>query len=535
MATITNLSSKKVLIVEDMPEVRNQLQMSMSSLGLEKLVVVATIKEAMEKFESIRFDVVLSDYNLGESTNGQQFLEYLRTHDLLPRNCIFIIITAENSYESVLTAAECMPDDYLLKPFTAGQFLVRFERLLERQKVLEPIDQAHDKKNWHKVIAECDTILALKNKYYVDICKIKAAALLRMERIDDAIQLYKEVLQLRDLPWAQLGLARAQAKLGNKQASDEISSKLMQTNPQFIAGFDFASEVMMQDNKPQQALEILKQAAAAFPGNLNRTRQVTALAMANGDHATAEQLMAEIIKKHRHSPVREAADFALLSRAMTEQGKTKEALSTLKAASSQFSDANSLIVLAASSSIAHLKDGNVQAAEAALTEALAGDTRLLPPSVAATLAEACFAAGREEAANDLLKQILQNNPDDLRLQNKVKMVCAMAGKDMDESSSLIQESAKEIIKINNDGVRKAQAGEYKEAIALIVAAAERLPNNLNILSNAALILAVSIANSASKDELQLCLQYRQKVMNKNPSHPKLAQIDVMLKKAKSAA
>ena len=64
MATITNLSSKKVLIVEDMPEVRNQLQMSMSSLGLEKLVVVATIKEAMEKFESIRFDVVLSDLSL---------------------------------------------------------------------------------------------------------------------------------------------------------------------------------------------------------------------------------------------------------------------------------------------------------------------------------------------------------------------------------------------------------------------------------------------------------------------------------------
>ena len=90
-----------------------------------------------------------------------------------------------------------------------------------------------------------------------------------------------------------------------------------------------------------------------------------------------------------------------------------------------------------------------------------------------------------------------------------------------------------IVKINNDGVRKAQAGEYQEAIELIVNAAERLPNNLQIVSNAALILAVSVANSASKDELVQCLHYRQKIIDRDPAHPKLEQIDMMLKKAKA--
>jgi tetratricopeptide (TPR) repeat protein len=257
--------------------------------------------------------------------------------------------------------------------------------------------------------------------------------------------------------------------------------------------------------------------------------------MANGEYAMAETLMSDTIKKHKHSPVREASDYALLSRALIEQGKTKEALSSLKEAASQFKDPSSAIVLAASNSIAHFKAGNLSEAKAALNQALAEDTRLLPPSVAASLAEACFASGKDDVANTFLRQILQNNPDDLRLQGRVKMVCTMSGKSADESAALIQDSAKEIIKINNDGVRKAQAGEYQEAIELIVSAAERLPNNLHIISNAALILAVSVANSASKDELIKCLHYRQKVMDKDPAHPKLAQIDMMLKKAKVAS
>ena len=534
MAILTNVSNKKALIIDDLPDMRSQLQMSLTSLGFENLHLASNIKDAMERIETNRYDVILCDYNLGESTNGQQFLEYLRTQNKLTRNCVFIIITAENSYERVVAAAECMPDDYLLKPFTAGQFLVRFERLLERQEVLRSIDQAQDNKNTHKVIAECNKILALKNKYYIDACKIKAVALMRIEHTDDAVQLYSEVLQLRELPWAQLGLARAQAKLGNMELSEEISQKLMQTNPQYVANFDFASEILMQDNKLEQALEVLKRAAENSPGNMNRTRHLTALAVANGDYAMAELLMSEAIQKHKHSPVREAADYALLSRALVEQGKTQEALASLKEAAKQFTDTSSAVVLAASNSIAHYKAGNLEEAEAALNKALAEDTRLLPASVAASLAEACFTSGKDDVANAFLRQILQNNPDDLRLQGRVKMACTISGKSADESASLIQDSAKEIIKINNDGVRKAKAGEYQEAIELIVSAAERLPNNLQITSNAALILAVSFANSASKDELLQCLQYRQKIIDHNPAHPKLEQIDMMLKKAKAA-
>jgi DNA-binding response OmpR family regulator/Flp pilus assembly protein TadD len=535
MTRTIKLSNKKVLIIDDKLEMRKQLQANLTLSGFEVLHVASSIKEAMEHVESNRYDIVLCEYDLGDNTNGQQFLEYLRTRDVVSRNCIFVIITAENSYESVIAAAECRPDDYLLKPFTFEQIHSRLKHLLVRQAVFESIDRAYDKKNWHKVVAECNKIQALKNKYFTDVLKIKASALMRIGHIEAAVELYKEILEQRNFPWAQLGLARALFWNGDVQAANEISLKLMSTNPQFVANFDFASESLIHENKHEEALEVLKKAAAIFPGNLNRIRQLCTLALVNGQHAMAELQMAEALKKHKHSPVREAADYALLSRAMTEQNKINVALSTLSEAASHFTDDHSAVVLSASNSITHYKAGNLKESEVAINRALACNTYLLPPSIAAILADSCFVVGRDEVADDLLKHIIQNNPEDLRLHNKVKLACAMAGKTVEESTALIEKSTDEIVQINNEGVRKALSGDYKAAIALIEEAAERLPNNLSIVSNAALILAGTLVNGVSKDEFLQCLRYRQNLLDKNPAHPTIAQVEAMLKNAKILA
>lgn len=532
MAAHSTLTTKKVLVIDDLAGMRNQLQQSLTHSGFEKLHVVSSIREAMGRIAAEKYDVILCDYFLGDSTNGQQFLEYLRTRDLISRNTIFVMITAESSYERVVVASECSPDDYLLKPFTAEMLNNRLERLLERQDSFVQLDRAHDAHDWKSVVDECDRLMERKDKHFIELCKIKGNALLRLGRNEDALKLYEEILALRPLPWATLGLAKARAALGQADESESMLRKLLAENPQFMAAYDFLGNLLNAAGKKNEALDALKQARTVSPGTLSRTREIGALAVETGDYSLAEEVLDTALKQNKFSPVREAGDYAILSRALSEQGKADKALDVLKEAKGSFKGDADVALLAANESLAYRKAGNEAAASAALQAALALDASGLPVGAATAIADACFALGQEARANDLLKQVLQNNPDDLAVQGRVKQVFAAAGKGADEAGAMIESSAREVIQINNDGVRKAEAGQLAEAITLLSQAADRLPNNLQIVGNAALALALDLVrNGNTPDKMQACLKYRQRVIDKDPAFPKLAQIDGLLKKA----
>jgi DNA-binding response OmpR family regulator/Flp pilus assembly protein TadD len=533
MAQLTQFSNKKILVIDDIPEARQQLQMTLSTIGFESMHIVSTVMGAMERIEANHYQVILCDYNLGDTTDGQQFLEYIRMNDKISRSTIFIMVTAENSYEKVIAAVECLPDDYVLKPFTAGHFIARLQHLLDRQKMLNNIDLAYDQKNWHLVNQECDKLLALKNKYYIELLRIKASALARADLFEQAIAVYETVLAFRSLPWAVLGMARVKARLGKTEESKELAQNLVDEYPGFLAGYDFASELSLQENDADKSLEYLTRAMDANKGNITRTRNVATLSMAKGDFETAEKLIRSSVIKHKHSPIRNAEDYALLSRSLSEQGKLNEALLSLVEAKKQFKDSNSELVIAASSSLAYSKAGQADKALEELNKVLVDDYHTLPPNVVISLAEACYASGKEDMANSMLKHVLQNNPDNTRLQGKIKMAQVMAGKSIEESSQLIQDSAKEVVVINNEGVRKAQEGKYQEAMDLILDAVKLLPKNIGLISNAALIVAVSATKIAVDDEtMALCIEYRNLLKKMNPSHPKLEKIDALLSKVK---
>lgn len=529
MTNFAKFTNKKVMIIDDLEGMRAQMKVSLSSSGFEKLHILSSIKEGIEKLKTEHYDMILCDYFLGDGTDGQQFLEYLRTRDLISRNTIFILITAEQALEKVISASECAPDDYLLKPFTTAQLHARLEKLLERQAKLAPIDKATDAKDWARVVAECDKLIAAKDKYYIEACKIKGAALLHGNRPAEAAELYRKVLEMRAIGWAKLGLARALEMLGEKDDALRIGKEILAETPRFMAVYDFLGKLLAGAGEKQGALQILQKARELAPGTMSRIRNISSLAVSTGQPEVAEEVMRQALEKHKYSPVREVHDYATLSKALTNQGRTEDALDIIKNAKDSFGDEKSGAVLAATACLAHRKAGNDELAQAALAEAMTGDMGQMPPEVAASVADACFAMGKEEDATRLLKQVIQNNPDDLAVKERVQGVLESAGKGVAESRALIEDSAKEVIQINNDGVRKAEAGELEEAIALLSNAADRLPNNVQIVSNAALVIALDLSRNGVREErMKSCMHYRDMLINKSPAHPKLAQIDGLL-------
>ncbi|MFA6015525.1 MAG: response regulator [Gallionellaceae bacterium] len=527
----SNISDKWVLVIDDMEGMRSQLRMSLSSSGFAKLHLVGNIKDALEKMAVNKYDVILCDYSLGDSTDGQQFLEYLRNNDLISHNAIFIMITAEQAYEKVVAASECAPDDYLLKPFTAGQFNARLEKLLEKQEYFEAIDKAADAKNWLRVIAECNKKLPLRDKYYIELSKTKAFALMQDKRPFEAANIFREILALRPIAWAKLGLARALAALDKKTEAQIILRDILAEAPQFMAAYDLLSNILASTGEKHEALEILQKAREVSPGTMSRIRELSTLAVSAGKPEIAEAVMRQALQKHKYSPVREAHDYAVLSKALVDQGKAMEALSVVADAQKTFTDEHSSVVLAATESVAHRAAGNLEQAEAALTKAMShGDLGKLPAQTVVSLADACFTLGREAEATNLIRHAIQNNHEDESIKSKVHDVLVAAGKDTSEATAMIEQSTQEVIKLNNEGVRKAESGELAEAIELLCQAANRLPNNLQIVGNAALVIALDLVRNGNKpDELAKCMHYRDALINKSPNHPKLAQIDGLLK------
>ncbi|MDD2685382.1 MAG: response regulator [Gallionella sp.] len=535
MATISTFSDKWVLVIDDMEGMRSQLRMSLSSSGFAKLHLVSNIKEAIERIAANKYDVILCDYSLGDSTDGQQFLEYLRTNDLITRNTIFVMITAEQAYEKVVVASECAPDDYLLKPFTAAQFNARLEKLLEKQAYFAPLDRATDKKNWARVVAECDLMIPSKDKYFFELHKIKGSALLRNNQPQQAVECYRAILALRPIGWAKLGLARSLAATGEHSESEKITREILAESPQFLAAYDFLAKQLERNGEKNAALDVLQKARQISPGTMSRIRETSALAVDSGQPELAESIMRQALQKHKHSPVRQANDYAVLSKALLNQGKTSEALSTVQEAQKSFQDAKSLVMLAASESVVHRAAGNSAQAEIALSKAMSGtDLGSLPAATVLAVAEACFALGKDAEATKLLQHAVQNHEDDHQISQRVHAVLVASGKDANEASAIISASQQEIILLNNNGVRKAQAGELAEAIDMLSTAADRLPNNLQITGNAALVLALDmVKNGKTADKLARCMNYRETLIKKSPNYPKIEQIDNLLKQLKS--
>ena len=531
MVTVTEISDKWVLIIDDMEGMRAQMRMSLSSSGFAKLHVVSNIKEALARLAENHYDIILCDYSLGDSTNGQQFLEYLRTNDLIPRSTIFVMATAEQAYGTVVSVSECAPDDYLLKPFTAAELNVRLQKMMNKQKYFAAINQASDKKNWARVIAECDKLLPEKDKYFFDLCKIKASALIHNNQAQQAVDIYREVLAIRPIGWAKLGLARSLAMLGNKAEAEKLAREIVADTPQFMAAYDFLSKLVADSGDQEAALGILQKARDIAPGTMSRLRELTTLAVNTGQPELAEKVMRETLQVHKYSPVRQAGDYAILSKALTVQGKTKDALAVVTDGKKSFSDKSSNVILDVSESLVHRADGNDELASAALDKALAaGDLGNLPADAVMEMANACFALGKEEEATKLLRHTVQNSNEDAAIKDKVHAALVAAGKDASEASALIDDCENEMILLNNDGVRKAQEGHLNEAIELLCEAANRLPNNLQIVGNAALVIALDLVrNGKNAEKLNKCLSYRESLVKKVSDHPKIEQIDKMLK------
>lgn len=120
----------KILIVEDDPMVRNINAGFIKKIDPSYKIFEATHVEAAKNLlETHAFDLVLLDVYLGD-VNGPELLKWLRKREL---DVDVVLITADNSAETVETVFRLGVVDYLIKPFNFERFKEAIAKVLHRR------------------------------------------------------------------------------------------------------------------------------------------------------------------------------------------------------------------------------------------------------------------------------------------------------------------------------------------------------------------------------------------------------------------
>lgn len=127
------MEKKKIMIVDDEPDIREILQFNLENAGYE-VVAVASAEAALEICDR-NVDLVLLDVMM-EGMSGFKMAEILRKekHDTVP----IIFLTARSAENDLLTGFSAGGDDYIPKPFSINEVLARVKAVLKRSSSVKP-------------------------------------------------------------------------------------------------------------------------------------------------------------------------------------------------------------------------------------------------------------------------------------------------------------------------------------------------------------------------------------------------------------
>lgn len=117
----------RILLVEDEENIRNVVKLN---LEMEEYEVVATDngKEAIKYFHEQHFDLIILDVMLPE-VDGFQICEQIRLTNM---EVPVIFLTAKDTAADRIAGLKRGADDYLTKPFSLEELLLRVQNLIRR-------------------------------------------------------------------------------------------------------------------------------------------------------------------------------------------------------------------------------------------------------------------------------------------------------------------------------------------------------------------------------------------------------------------
>lgn len=285
----------RALVIDEGALSRSVLAAMLRSIGIGTVTMAMRPEDARRLVRDalIPYDLIVSDFHFKprglHDMTGQDLLDELRQARGLPMNTAFIMVTDEARYQHVADCVEGALDDYLLKPFTPGQFEERLNSVLLRKQALKAVFTAIEQEDFEGAAALCRSMFEEGGPYKIYAARIATEIYLRLGRLAEAKAMFEALLAFKALPWAKLGLARVELRSGNAAQAGSALQALLAEDPGYADAYDVYGRALFEEMDFNGALEIYAKAVLLTPGNISRLQKLGALELYLGKSAEAAE------------------------------------------------------------------------------------------------------------------------------------------------------------------------------------------------------------------------------------------------------
>ncbi|MDI4632294.1 response regulator [Pelomonas sp. V22] len=308
-----SIQQASALIIDANANSRSLMAAQLRDLGVGNVRQTTRLRDARVILENKAYDIVLCDYHFeGSEQSGQQLLDELRREQLLPYSTVFVMVTGEATYAVVAEAAEAALDAYLIKPYTTASLAERLASARYRKRVLKDIFEAIENEDFATAAAHCMKRFEARAPFWLYAARIGAELLLRLERHAEARQMYDAIIEAKTVPWARLGVARAELASGNLIGARRTLEVLIGDMPDHADSYDMMGRVQMEQGEVTAALETYRTAARLTPGCILRTQRCATLAFYANERDEAIRLFERTMANGLKSKLFDALNLVLL-------------------------------------------------------------------------------------------------------------------------------------------------------------------------------------------------------------------------------
>ena len=121
-----------ILIIEDNKKINDLISLYVKQEGY-KVYSAFTAEEGLELYRAHKIDLIVTDLML-PGMSGEDFVEEVRRFS----DVYIIILTAKIHLEDKIMGLKLGADDYLVKPFSTEELLLKIKNFLKRKKTISP-------------------------------------------------------------------------------------------------------------------------------------------------------------------------------------------------------------------------------------------------------------------------------------------------------------------------------------------------------------------------------------------------------------